>query len=101
MTAPWFTNLMDPVVDRVRDRLLSAGCRWTPLSWELQRLGLGTAGGVVTGEFGLPTIGLGPGKESQAHSCDESVSVTSLLEAVFASAVLTHGLVGSPTAEWS
>jgi len=96
MTLPWSTSLTNSVVDKARESMLRAQCPWTPLGWELQRLGMGTAGGVVTSEFGLPTIGLGPGEESQAHSSDESVDIANLLEAVLLSAVLSHGLAAAP-----
>jgi len=101
MTAPWSTNLMDPLVDRARETLLTAGCPWKPETWQLDRLGMGTAGSVVTGEFGLPVIGFGPGEEGFAHSSDESVGVSNLIQSVFVSAVLMHGLSGAPVYGWN
>ncbi len=53
---------------------------------------MGTAGGVVTREFGIPTISYGPGEEEQAHQCDESVRIPALVEAVYGTATLMHGL---------
>lgn len=89
---PWSTNLMNPLVDRAREAMLAAGCRWAPNHWRLDRLGIGTAGGVVSQDFGIPVIGYGPGEEEQAHECNESVGLPALVDAVFGTAVLVHGL---------
>jgi len=89
---PWSTNLMNPLVDRARESMLAAGCRWSPRAWKLERLGTGTAGGVVSREFKIPVIGYGPGDEQQAHACNESVSLPALVDAVYGTAALMHGL---------
>jgi len=89
---PWSTNLMHPLVGRAREAMLAAGCRWVPSFWKLDRLGLGTAGGAVSREFGIPVIGYGPGEEEQAHQCNESVSIPTLVDAVFGTAVLIQEL---------
>jgi acetylornithine deacetylase/succinyl-diaminopimelate desuccinylase-like protein len=93
---PWSTNLMHPLVCRAREAMLGAGCRWAPNHWRLDRLGTGTAGGVVSREFGIPVIGYGPGEEEQAHACNESVSLRALVDAVFGTAVLMNGLSAVP-----
>ncbi len=93
---PWSTNLMHPLVDRARESMLAAGCRWTPRAWKLDRLGMGTAGGVVSREFGIPVIGYGPGEEQQAHARNESVSLPDLVDAVYGTATLMRGLTAAP-----
>lgn len=93
---PWSTNLMHPLVDRARESMLAAGCRWSPRAWKLERLGTGTAGGVVSREFNIPVIGYGPGDEQQAHACNESVSLPVLVDAVYGTAALMHGLSVAP-----
>jgi len=99
-TLPWSTNLEHPLVNLALDALHSAGCPCQPQPWQLTRLGMGTAGSVITHELGLPVIGYGPGEETMAHATDESVEISSLLDAVYGSAVLMHCLSGAPVADW-
>lgn len=89
---PWSTNLMHPLIDQARKAMRGAGCRWAPRAWILDRLGTGTVGGVVSREFGLPVIGYGPGEEEKAHTCNESVGLSALIEASYGTAVLMEGL---------
>lgn len=90
-TQPWSTDLTHPLVNRARESLVSAGFSWNPCRWSMDRLGMGTAGGAVSVEFGVPTIGFGPGEEIQLHSANESSSLAKLGDAVFGTAVLMHG----------
>lgn len=83
---------MHLLVGRAREAMLAAGCRWAPNHSRLDRLGIGTAGGMVSREFGIPVIGYGPGEEEQAHACNESVGLAVLLDAVYGTAVLMQGL---------
>ena len=96
MTEPWSTDLRHPLVEHAREALVSAGFTWAPELWELNRLGMGTAGSFVTSEIGIPTIGFGPGEEAQAHACDESVSIPNLVEAAYGTAAIAQGVVGTP-----
>ena len=89
---PWSTNLMHPLVDRGRESMLAAGCRWVSKAWERDRLGVGTAGAVVSREFGIPTISYGPGEEEQAGACNESVGLSALVDVVYGTATIVHGL---------
>ena len=100
VTVPWSTNLMNPLVDRAREALVAAGCGWTQERWELDRLRMGTAGALITRDFGLPHVGYGPGEEQLAHACNESVRVSLLVDSVFGNSVLMHGLVGAPVLGW-
>lgn len=88
----WSTALMHPLVDRARQSMKSAGCRWVSKAWELDALGVGSAGGVVSRELGIPTISYGPGEEEQAHACNESVGLPALVDAVYGTATLMNGL---------
>jgi len=83
---------MHPLVDRAREFMLAAGCRWISKAWERDRLGVGSAGGVVSREFGIPTISYGPGEEEQAGACNESVALPALVDAVYGTAILMNGL---------
>lgn len=96
VTQPWFTDLRHPLVDHAREALASAGFEWAPELWELDRLGMGTAGSYITSEIGIPTIGFGPGEEAHSHACDESVSIPHLVEAAYGTAAIVHGLIGLP-----
>jgi len=96
MSRPWSTDLAHPLVDHAREALVSAGFEWAPEPWTLDRLGMGTAGSFITSEIGIPTIGFGPGEETQAHARDESVSIPNLVEAAFGTAAITYGLIGAP-----
>ncbi len=62
---------------------------------------MGTAGALITREFGLPAIGWRPGEERFAHACNESVGVRQLIDSVFGNAVLMHGLSGAPVLGWN
>ena len=84
---PWSTDLMHPLVDRARESMLAAGCRWIPRPGSWDRLGMGTVGGVVSREFGIPTIGYGPGEEQEAQACNESVSLSAVVDAVYGTAI--------------
>ncbi len=94
--SPWSATLMHPLVGQAREAMLAAGCQWAPGPGRLNRLGVGTAGGVVSRELGIPVIGYGPGEEEQAHACNESVGLPALIEAVYGTAALMHGLSAAP-----
>jgi acetylornithine deacetylase/succinyl-diaminopimelate desuccinylase-like protein len=92
VTPPWSTKLIDPALDCVRDSLLDAGLTWNPRHLALNRLGRGTAGSVLSVEFGLPAICFGPGDEAQVGAPDESVAVDELVEAVVGLSAILSGL---------
>jgi acetylornithine deacetylase/succinyl-diaminopimelate desuccinylase-like protein len=96
----WSTDPFSPLLTRARQALSAAGCAVRPGKWKLSRLGMGTSGGVLCNEFGIPTIGYGPGREEDAHSEGESVEVAKIVECTYGTAALAHGLVGIPVFGW-
>ncbi len=97
----WMTDPFHVLMERARQALSAADCMARPGKWALDRIGMGTAGSVLTGEFHVPTIGYGPGSELMAHAVDESVSVEKVSEAVYGTAAMVHGLIGIPVFGWT
>jgi acetylornithine deacetylase/succinyl-diaminopimelate desuccinylase-like protein len=97
----WGIDPYDSLVVRARQSLLAAGREAKPGRWKLSRFGMGTAGNVLVTEFGIPTIGFGPGREELAHTGNEYVEVKSLAEAAFGTAAIVHGLIGIPVYGWT
>lgn len=97
----WGTNPFSPIMDRSRQALQSAGCKTEPGKWRLPRLGMGTAGSVLAKRFGIPTIGYGPGKEDEAHSPNEYVSLARITEGVLGTGSIVHSLAGIPVFGWT
>ena len=100
VTNAWSTDPFHPLMERARQALAAAECEVRPGKWQLGRLGMGTAGSMLVNEFHLPTIGYGPGEETQAHAVDESVAVDRVIEAVYGTASIAHSLVGIPVFGW-
>ncbi|MDD2708947.1 MAG: M20/M25/M40 family metallo-hydrolase [Verrucomicrobiae bacterium] len=101
LTNAWETDPFHPLLARARQSLAAAGCEAKPGKWRLGRLGMGTAGSVLVKEFGIPTIGYGPGLEEQAHRPGEWVEVARMSEAVYGTAAIVHGLIGVPVCGWT
>ncbi len=97
----WETDPYHPLMARARQSLNAAGCIVNTGKWRLDRPGMGTAGGVIRNEFDLPVIGFGPGEENQAHRPDESVDFDKLLDCVYGTASIAHGLAGIPVFGWT
>jgi acetylornithine deacetylase/succinyl-diaminopimelate desuccinylase-like protein len=97
----WSIDPYNPLMERARQSLLAAGCEVSVGTWRLGQLGMGTAGGVLVNEFKVPTIGYGPGEETQAHTAHESVRTRRIVEAVYGTAVIAHALVGIPVCGWT
>lgn len=98
---PWSLDPFHPLVSRARQALAAAGCRVACGKWQLPRLGMGTAGGVLVNEFHVPAIGYGPGAEDTCHVPNESVSVARVSEAIYGTAAIAHSLVGIPVCGWT
>ncbi len=101
LTPAWSTDPFSPLVERTHHALRAAGRPVRPGQWVLDRLGMGTAGGVLVNELRIPTVGYGPGSEQAAHARDESVEIGKLTDAIYGTAAIAHGLVGIPVYGWT
>jgi acetylornithine deacetylase/succinyl-diaminopimelate desuccinylase-like protein len=97
----WSLDPYHPLIMRARHALTAAGCDVTCSKFQLPRLGMGTAGGVLTNHFDVPAIAYGPGSEDTCHGPNESVSVARASQAVYGTAAITHSLVGVPVCGWT
>jgi putative selenium metabolism hydrolase len=98
---PWSTDPFHPLIERARNALSAADCEVRTGTWRLTRLGMGTAGSLLVTEFGIPTIGYGPGDEMMAHAVDEYVEVGKIAEAIYGTASIIHSLIGIPVYGWT
>ena len=97
LAAPWTTDLDHPFVNRARDALLIAGWNHVPVrTWLLNSTDMGTAGGLLMNHYHIPTVGFGPGDESQNPARHETVNGDGLAAAAYGTAVMTHWLIGKP-----
>jgi acetylornithine deacetylase/succinyl-diaminopimelate desuccinylase-like protein len=97
----WQTDPFSPLMQRSRQALAAAGCEVRTGKWKLGRLGMGTAGSVLTEEFKIQTIGFGPGKEDCAHSKDEYVMLDDVHQNTYGTAAIVHSLIGVPVCGWT
>ena len=101
VTHAWAIDPFHPLMSRAREALAAAGCAVRVGKWELGRLGMGTAGSVFVKEFGVPAIGYGPGREEQAHVAGEFVETAKIIETVYGTTAMVHGLIGIPVCGWT
>ncbi len=100
-TEPWTTQPLDPPVDKAHTALAAAGFGDVPIrKCALDRLGMGTAGSKLVGNYKIPTVCFGPGDEISAHAANEHVDVNKIVEAVYGTAVLAHSVIGIPLFGW-
>jgi acetylornithine deacetylase/succinyl-diaminopimelate desuccinylase-like protein len=97
----WSIDPFHQLMERSRHALSAAGCDVRPGKWALDRLGMGTAGGVLVDTFKVPAVGYGPGCESAAHSAGEWVDTRKINEALYGTAVIAHSLIGIPVFGWT
>ena len=97
----WMTDPFHVLMERARQALSAADCLARPGKWALDRIGMGTAGSVLTRDFQVPTIGYGPGTELMAHALNESVDIGKISEAVYGTAAIVHSLIGIPVFGWT
>ena len=97
----WSTDPFSTLMDRARQALAAADCPARTGKWELGRFGMGTAGSVLVNEFNVPTVGYGPGGESEAHAPGEYVPVENIKRAAYGTAAIVHALIGVPVFGWS
>lgn len=96
----WSTDPWSPLMTRARQSLAAAGLAVRPGRWQLDRLGMGTAGDLLVNQLGIPTLGYGPGQEERAHQPGESVEARKVVECAYGSAAIAHGMVGVPVFGW-
>ena len=101
LRSAWETDPFSPLMDRARQALASAGCKSQPGKWQLPRLGMGTAGSILTKKFNIPTIGYGPGTEEAAHSSNEYVDLSKITKGILGTASIVHSLAGVPVFGWT
>lgn len=101
VASAWSIDPYDPLVERSRQALAAARIAVRPRRWEFGRSGMGTAGGTLVNEFNIPTVAFGPGEEELAHRANEYVEIKNILQAVYGTAVIAHGLVGVPVFGWT
>ena len=97
----WSLDPYHPLITRARQALAAAGCPVSCGKWQLPRLGMGTAGGVLVNDFQVPAIGYGPGSEETCHVPNESVSVPRFAQAIYGTAAIVHALIGVPVCGWT
>jgi len=98
---PWETDPFSSLMERSRQALDAAGSQVRPGKWRLPRLGMATAGGLLTAEYDIPTLGYGPGNESVIHAPNEYVEIDKIYEAVYGTAAIVHGMIGVPVYGWT
>lgn len=98
---PWMTDPHHPLLRRAFSTLAASGSSVRPGNWDLSRLRMGTAGGALVRNLGIPTIGYGPGLEEQAHRAGEWVKVDNITQAICGTAVMLQGLIGMPEFGWA
>ena len=93
---PWETNPFHPIMAKSRHALDAAGCHVRSGKWQLKRMHTGTAGGVLVNEYGIPTLGYGPGCEAVIHGPGEYVEIDKIIEAALGTAAIIHKMIGVP-----
>ena len=88
-------------MERSRYALDAAGCQFRAGKWHLNRAGMATAGGVLTKDYDIPTIGYGPGNEEVIHGPNEYAEVEKIVEAVYGTSSIVHSLIGIPVFGWT
>ncbi len=101
ITNAWSIDPFSPLMEKTRSALEAAGCAFKPGKWRLGRLGMGTAGGVLTRDYNVPVIGYGPGCEDVIHGPNEYVALENVKQAVYGTAAIVHRLVGTPVFGWT
>lgn len=101
VTNAWSIDPFCVLMERSRHALEAAKCQVRPGKWNLGRVGMATAGGVLTKDYQIPTIGYGPGNEKVIHGSDEYVETDKIIEAVYGTAAAAHSLIGLPVFGWA
>ena len=99
--AAWSIDPYHPLMEQSRQALAAAGSSVSCGKWQLPRLGMGTAGGTLVQQYGIPTIGYGPGAEENCHIANEFVETVNIPQAVYGTATIVHRLIGIPVCGWT
>ncbi len=100
--APWLPDRSESVLLQAHKILQDIGPWHSGIrTWPDARLGMGTPGGMLTGDYQIPTFAFGPGEARLAHTPVESVAVDRLVDAVLGTAVLAHDLIGAARFGWA
>ena len=95
----WYSDPFHPLMERSRHALTAAGCEMRPGKWSIPRQAM--SGGILSSDYGVPTIGYGPGREEKTHaSSDECVKISNIENAVYGTAIITQALIGVPVWGW-
>lgn len=94
---PWATDPLNSNFEEARLALRTADCVVRGGTWHLGRLGMGTAGNVLTEMYGIPTIGYGPGSEMASQGSDDYVTIENIKDAFYGTAVIAHRITGVPS----
>ncbi len=101
ISRPWNTDSRHPLLRRAFSTLSASGSDVRPGNWDLARLRMGTSGSALARDFGIPTVGYGPGLEDQAHRTGEWVKIDNIARAIYGTASMLHGLIGMPEFGWA
>ncbi len=97
----WETDPFGYLIQRTGQSLEAAGLEVKRGKWKLKKLGMGTAGSVISNDFNIPVIGFGPGDEKNAHEVNECVEIDKITECVYGTASIVHSLIGVPVFGWT
>ena len=97
----WTSDPFSPTIERARQSLAAGGMKITPAKWKLGKLGMGTSGATILKEFGVQVVGFGAGNEEVAHSVNEYVETDKIVEAVYGTMLIAHGIAGIPVCGWT
>jgi putative selenium metabolism hydrolase len=89
VSLPWAFDERHPLVQSMVKATRRVGIKPSITRWHFA-----TEGAYTASEAQIPTIGLGPGDPSLAHTCDEHVPVDQVYNAASAYAALANQLVG-------
>ena len=101
ITHAWSIDPFNPLIDSARHSLFAAGSDVQTGKWQLGKVGMGTAGGLLLKNYGIPAIGYGPGNEATAHGPNEYVETEKIIEAVYGTAVMAQSMIGIPVFGWT
>jgi len=101
ITFPWSMDPCNKALVQIRTAFHMAECNYHLGSWQFKKLGMGYSGSVLIDQFGIPTVGYGPGCESVAQATNEYVETDKLARAVYGTAVIANATVGSHVLPWT